>query len=63
LGFAKQLSQLVKEQPASYAERISVLEDAKPQYADVVLDGLSEALQNDGRFLAASIVVLRNGNR
>jgi hypothetical protein len=49
-GFAKQLSQLVKEQPASYAERISVLEDAKPQYADVVLDGLSEALQNDGRF-------------
>lgn len=49
-GFAKQLSQLVEEQPASYAEGISILEDAKPQYADVVLDGFVDALQDNGRF-------------
>lgn len=49
-GFAQQLSQLVEEQPASYAEKIGILEDAKPQYADVVLDGLVEALRDNGRF-------------
>lgn len=49
-GFAKQLRQLVQEQPAAYAKAIHVLEDAKPQYADVVLDAFVDALQDGGRF-------------
>lgn len=49
-GFAKQLQQLVEEQPAAYAEAIQILEDAKPKYADVVLDAFVDVLQDDGRF-------------
>ena len=49
-GFAQQLQQLVEEQPAAYAEAIQILEDGKPQYADVVLDAFADVLQNDGRF-------------
>lgn len=49
-GFAKQLRQLVQEQPAVYAKAIHILEDAKPQYADVVLDAFVDTLQEGGRF-------------
>ncbi|MFB6236223.1 MAG: ATP-binding protein [Halopenitus sp.] len=49
-GFAKQLQQLVQEQPTAYAKAIHILEDAKPQYADVVLDAFVDALQDGGRF-------------
>jgi len=49
-GFAKQLRQLAQEQPAAYAKSINILEDAKPQYADIVLDAFVDALQDDRRF-------------
>ncbi|MUV56080.1 ATP-binding protein [Halogeometricum sp. CBA1124] len=49
-GFAKQLQQLVEEQPVAYAEAIQTLEDGKPQYADVVLDAFVDVLQDDGQF-------------
>jgi hypothetical protein len=49
-GFAKQLQQLVEEQPAAYAESIQILEEGKPQYADVVLDSFVDVLQDDGQF-------------
>jgi hypothetical protein len=49
-GFAKQLQQLVEEQPAAYAEAIQILEEGKPQYADVILDSFVDVSQDGGQF-------------
>lgn len=56
-GFAQQIQQLVEEQPAAYAEAIHILEDGKPQYADVVLDTFVDVLQDGGQFPWPPILV------
>lgn len=55
-GFAKQLQQLVEEQPAAYAEAIQILEEGKPQYADVILDSFVDVLQDGGQFPWLTII-------
>jgi hypothetical protein len=58
LGFSRQLSELIKENPQRYAREISVLEDANPRYAEAAFRAFRDILDDGEVFPWESIVDL-----
>jgi len=58
LGFSRQLRELIKENPAQYAEEIAVLQEANSQYAEAAFRALQEVLKDDRAFSWDSIIEL-----